>query len=101
MHPHMGPQYDIPGKPDEEVLATCVHPLDGSAANREVVVSARDSGEYRFETRDPAARERLIECARGTQDRVTFGHQEIPNPKSQIPSSKPPAYRPWDLGFGI
>ena len=65
MHPHVGPEYDIAGKPDEEVLTTRVHSLDGSAANREVVVSARDSGEYGFEVRDLAARERLVERARG------------------------------------
>jgi hypothetical protein len=57
------------------IAIRCVHSLDRSTADGEVVVSARDSGEYRFEMRYRAARECLVERACGTEDRVAFGHE--------------------------
>src|SRR5262245_56125040 len=103
VHPHMSPKDDVAGKPEEQVLAARVHPLDRSTADGKGVVSAHDSGEDRFEARDRAASECLVERARSTEDRVAFGHQQIPNPRSQAPNPNLTALGiwGWDLGFGI
>ncbi len=77
VHAHVRPEDEASGQPHQEVLAARFNPFDHPAAERAIVVYAREVGKDRFKPGDRAARERAVQRAGRTEYSVAFGHIQL------------------------